>query len=70
MCYYIACQKSQNWLEPVRESSEKKEKHVQLLLNVVLSFEFKFPTTRLPGVGGGEKGAFNQCLGAGVTLRV
>ena len=37
--------KSQYRLEPVQvEGSEKKEKHVQLLLNLVLSFEFKFPT--------------------------
>ena len=36
--YYIACQKSQNWLEPVRVEFGEKEKHVQLLLNLVLSF--------------------------------
>ena len=35
--------------EPVRTGSSKvgrkKEKHVQLLLNLVLPFEFKFPAT-------------------------
>ena len=60
MHYYIACQKSQNWLEPVREEFGEKEETRAVVVESCLVFLSSNSLLHLGG-GGGHGTEENSC---------